>query len=225
MDRVIRHEDGSQITSQEWNAIKASARMLKYELRQLPLPLDRRAQNQSKTKVFYKQYYPKEWTRMILQLEEDQPLLKLCCSHWKAEHVLNNCLMNDRNKTNEDSDNNNFNTVTKKTITTQRDWRAEMQIDTDDQAIRSKYLFFYFFVFIISLTDFPDSGSAICHDFSRKGQPKASRVVVNPTKDYNSEEKTEEREGVFYHHCAIKNKLVEFDGLFEQYRACGTGFK
>jgi hypothetical protein len=87
MDRVIHHEDGSQITSQEWNTIKASARMLKYELRQLPLPLDRRAQIQSKTKVFYKQYYPKEWTRMILQLEEDQPLLKLCCSHWKAEHV------------------------------------------------------------------------------------------------------------------------------------------
>jgi hypothetical protein len=150
MDKVIRHEDGSQINTQEWNAIKASTRMSKHELRQLPPPSDQRAQNQAQTKVYYKQYYPKEWTRITLQLEDDQPLLKLCSSHWKAEHVMNNCLMNDRNKNSnheEDSDNSHFDAAKKKTITQQtrnasRASRTETQnlkdMDDIDQGIRSK---------------------------------------------------------------------------------------
>jgi hypothetical protein len=112
MDRVIRLKDSRQISAQ---AIKASARMLKYELRQLPPPLDQQAHNQAKMKVFYKQYHPKEWTHIILQLEDDQPLLKLCSSHWKAEYVMNNCLMNDRNKNgNHKGDSDNSEGIVKK---------------------------------------------------------------------------------------------------------------
>ena len=89
MDRVVRREDGSLISTLEWNAIKASAWLLKHELRLLPTPTDRQAQLQAKTKVYYRSYHSREWLRAVQWLEEEQPLLRLCASHWKAEHVLN----------------------------------------------------------------------------------------------------------------------------------------
>jgi len=91
----------------EWNAIKASAHLLKQKLRTLPTPMDWQTQIQAKTKVYYKTFFPREWTCIIQWLEEEQPLLRLCVSHWKVEHVMNNCLMNGRHNknTNKNSDN------------------------------------------------------------------------------------------------------------------------
>ena len=45
-----------------------------------------------KTKTFFIKYRFKHWTDTVLKLEEQEPLLTLCATHWKAEHVLNTIL-------------------------------------------------------------------------------------------------------------------------------------
>jgi hypothetical protein len=94
MDRVIRHEDGRMISSMEYSAIKTSARMIRYELRRLPVPHERRLKGiQRRTKTYYRSFHPNEWKEAIRKLEELQPLLALCTSNWKADHVLGNALL------------------------------------------------------------------------------------------------------------------------------------
>ncbi|KAF8222353.1 hypothetical protein L208DRAFT_1209879, partial [Tricholoma matsutake] len=86
MEKVIRHADGLMISTLEWSAIKVSARMIKNELWTLPLPTDPRAREQAQTKVYYKNWYPKEWSHAVWRLEGEHYLLTLCVSHWKVEH-------------------------------------------------------------------------------------------------------------------------------------------
>lgn len=93
MDKAIRHPDGTMISSSEWSAIKASARLIKADLLSLPAPRDRRAKDQKKTKIYFRTYFRKEWEAAVAKLEMHQPLLALCASHWKAEHVLGNTLL------------------------------------------------------------------------------------------------------------------------------------
>jgi hypothetical protein len=87
MDRAIRHSDGQMITDTKWNTIKNSARMIKHELHQLPVPQQRLLKSMM-TKSYYRINHPKEWQAAILKLETMQPLLQLCASNWKADHVL-----------------------------------------------------------------------------------------------------------------------------------------
>lgn len=42
--------------------------------------------------MYYRTHHPKMWTSAVLRLEEEQPLLKLCASNWKAEHTLGNSI-------------------------------------------------------------------------------------------------------------------------------------
>ena len=105
MDQVIRHEDGSLISTLEWNTIMASACLIKHKLRLISTPTDRRAQSQPKTKVYYRTFHTQEWMHAVQHLEEEQLLLKLCTSHWKAEHVLNISLMNGRHDGNTNGNN------------------------------------------------------------------------------------------------------------------------
>jgi hypothetical protein len=93
MERAVRHPDGSLITSNEWAAIKASARLIKAELLLLDPPRDQRTHSRRKAKAYFRKYFPKEWEAALLKLEMQQPLLHLCASHWKAEHVLGNTLV------------------------------------------------------------------------------------------------------------------------------------
>ena len=94
LDKAIRHPDGRMISQGEWNAIKTSARMIRYELRQLPAVSNRRGKGtQRRTKTFYRTYHPREWTDAIRRLESMQPLLALCANNWKADHVLGNSLL------------------------------------------------------------------------------------------------------------------------------------
>ena len=90
MDRAVRHPDGSTITDSEWSAIKVSARRIVNELSQLPD--SNRQAKMRKTKSFYRSQHPKEWTNAIARLEAEQPLLRLCSSNWKADHVLGNAI-------------------------------------------------------------------------------------------------------------------------------------
>ena len=93
MERAIRHNDGAMITASEWAAIKATARMVKADLLSLPPSRDRRANDRTKTKSYFRTYFRKQWDAAVARMESLQPLLALCASHWKAEHVLGNTLL------------------------------------------------------------------------------------------------------------------------------------
>jgi len=93
MEKALRHADGTMITSSEWSAIKVSARAVKADLLSLPPPQDWRAKDQSRTKVYFCTYFRHEWDSAVAKLESYQPLLALCSSHWKVDHVLGNTLL------------------------------------------------------------------------------------------------------------------------------------
>jgi len=93
MERSIRHADGTMIVASEWAAIKATARMVKMDLLNLPPSRDRHEKNRTKSKIYFRTYFRKEWDAAVARMESLQPLLALCASHWKAEHVLGNTLL------------------------------------------------------------------------------------------------------------------------------------
>ena len=93
MERVIRHPDGAMISMSEWAAIKATARMVKAKLLSLPPSQDQRAKDRTKSKIYFQTYFRKEWEAAVAKMESHQPLLALCASHWKVEHVLGNTLL------------------------------------------------------------------------------------------------------------------------------------
>ena len=93
MEKAIRHADGTLITDAEWAAIKATARMVKSELAALKRPSARNVKKIKRTKMYYRSYHSSEWFAALEKMERHQPLLALCASHWKAEHVLGNTLL------------------------------------------------------------------------------------------------------------------------------------
>ena len=90
MDRAVRHPDGTMISDNEWSAIKASSRRIANEL--AALPDSSRQARMRRTKMYYRTYHAREWTKAILRLETEQPLVKLCSSNWKADHILGNSI-------------------------------------------------------------------------------------------------------------------------------------
>lgn len=93
MDRCIRHTNGQEISAAEYRSIKTSVRMLvNIHLATLALPSDPAAKNQPKTKSYYKKYYPQNWRDVLAKVEEQEPLVALCAAHWKADHIVGNCL-------------------------------------------------------------------------------------------------------------------------------------
>ena len=92
MDRAIRHPDGTMISNSEWSAIRSSARRIANELRSLPDSGTSRQARMQRTKMYYRTHHPRDWTAAIMRLETEQPLLKLCSSNWKADHILGNSI-------------------------------------------------------------------------------------------------------------------------------------
>ena len=96
----IRHEDGTLITTAEYNAIKASGHnIISNHLTNLPEPRDKLAKGKPRSKTWYASWYRKEWLAARLDFEVQQPLLRLCSSHWKAEHILGGLLLSDSQST------------------------------------------------------------------------------------------------------------------------------
>ena len=90
MEKAIQHKDNTLINAGEWPAIKANARAIaNRDLLPLPIPRDVPLSMKKKTKTFFTKYHFKHWTDAVLKLEEQEPLLTLCATHWKAEHILN----------------------------------------------------------------------------------------------------------------------------------------
>lgn len=90
MNTAVRNPDGSSITDGVWDAIKSSSRQVAQSLLSM-IPTGREA-HRSQTKKFFKTSYSNEWSQCITHIEQLQPLLQLCASHWKAEHVLGGTL-------------------------------------------------------------------------------------------------------------------------------------
>lgn len=88
MGRVLRHANGESISDGEYNAIKATAHTIAYELNQLPMPQGRSHLGASRTMRLYKTYMVSEWNNAVARAESQQDLLLLCSAHWKAEHVI-----------------------------------------------------------------------------------------------------------------------------------------
>lgn len=86
MHTAIRNTDGTLITNGVYDAIKMSSRIVAQAL--VAVELKGRNVGRAKTKQLFKQFFDVEWSEAITQLEELQPILQLCASHWKAEHVL-----------------------------------------------------------------------------------------------------------------------------------------
>jgi hypothetical protein len=92
MEKCIRNEDGSAINLDQWRSIKQTARTIA-QTDLLSLPVSKKAKTIPRTKVYYKQNHIKAWWDAIHQLEERQPLLRLCAANWKADHVLGATLL------------------------------------------------------------------------------------------------------------------------------------
>lgn len=93
MGRVIRHVDGSEITPGEYNAIRATAHAIAYDLNEIPIPPGRPGlKGKPRTMRFYKTHMLREWNQAVADAENQQELLKYCSSHWKAEHMLSAAL-------------------------------------------------------------------------------------------------------------------------------------
>jgi hypothetical protein len=70
MEQAVHHPDGTMITSGEWIAIKATARMIKADLLALPPPWDKRARDRLKTKTYYQSFFSKDWDAALVKMEQ-----------------------------------------------------------------------------------------------------------------------------------------------------------
>ena len=93
MEKCIRNSEGNTISTSEYNAIKATARMLvNIHLVPLGTPADPAARGKTKTRTYYKKYFLQNFKDVLDKLEAQEPLLTLCAARWKAEHIVANCL-------------------------------------------------------------------------------------------------------------------------------------
>jgi hypothetical protein len=85
LHKIIRHPDGTMITSSAVKSITGRARPIVSKLLTLVSP---HIQHKDIGKVYFRSTYPAEWSKACQELESAQPLLRLCSGHWKAEFVL-----------------------------------------------------------------------------------------------------------------------------------------
>jgi hypothetical protein len=96
MHRVIRHEDGSLITPSQWRLIRASTCAVARSTLGNLFSSDPRAAGDPRKKKYFKTYFPAEWERALIRIEDAAPLLKLCAGRWKADLTLGTILSDAR---------------------------------------------------------------------------------------------------------------------------------
>jgi hypothetical protein len=92
----IRHEDGTLLNEDDWQVVKASARKV-ISLILLPLPFLPKMVDKNPTMSYFRSFHRDAWYKAIEQLEEQQPLLRLCAEHYKAQTMLSQTLAGHNN--------------------------------------------------------------------------------------------------------------------------------
>ena len=87
--KAIRREDGSIIPESELNGIRTSVQAIYSAILQpLKNPDDPATQDARRTKTWYRHNYHEQWEESLCELERKHPVVALCASHWKAEHLF-----------------------------------------------------------------------------------------------------------------------------------------
>jgi hypothetical protein len=90
---VIRHEDGTHISDEEWKTIHQSATIIAHSILG---PLDPQgllaAAGQLCKKSFFKHHFLSEWIWAMNELEAVAPLTSFCAGTWKADLTLGSIL-------------------------------------------------------------------------------------------------------------------------------------
>jgi hypothetical protein len=94
MASALRHENGDVVGTSLYKAIRASGKLLVENVLFKGIPKDITFQTHRRTKRFFMDNYKDTWDKVIHQYEVEQPLLRLCAGHWKAEHMLGWILTN-----------------------------------------------------------------------------------------------------------------------------------
>lgn len=90
MHLALRREDGSALSSIEVNNVQLSADLLATRLIELATnnPQLHRHGSKLPTKSNIKKWFKAEYSQGILELEAEQPYLRLCSAHWKADNMI-----------------------------------------------------------------------------------------------------------------------------------------
>jgi len=86
---AIHHPNGTIISHDEYLQIKQSAEILITRISQLIIadPCTD-SSTRAQTKTFIKDHFKEAFNKAILKLEAEHKLLHLCLAHWKADKVL-----------------------------------------------------------------------------------------------------------------------------------------
>lgn len=99
---IIRQADGCLINEDTLDIIKASGRaLIAQHLESLATPKDKlAARAKTRTAHWYKSYTKRNWHKVIVEFEQQQPLLGLCSGNWKAEYALTVLIADDNTASN-----------------------------------------------------------------------------------------------------------------------------
>ena len=90
MSHAVRRQDGTMVPSQEYERIRHSADIVVRRLINSTNSDPRATMHAStpRTKTFFKKTFQEEYYQAILELEAQQPILRLCSAHWKADALI-----------------------------------------------------------------------------------------------------------------------------------------
>jgi hypothetical protein len=95
MQRAIRHEDRSMLSEAEWKAIRHSTMIVIRSNLDVLTPAAQARAHQPCKKMYFKRYFPTEWTQALHELESLAPLLSLCTGEYKANMTLGSVLQDE----------------------------------------------------------------------------------------------------------------------------------
>ena len=96
MEKALRNKDGTLLTTDAYNRVRSTVRAIAAQLLRLPAKLlpGQTRDTGSRTKRYFTNVYPQEWTNALRMVEYMQPVTQMCSAHWKADHLLSQHLRN-----------------------------------------------------------------------------------------------------------------------------------
>ena len=88
MHLTLRREDGSLLSTNEFNNVQISADLLATRLMELATQQNQNPGSKRPTKLNIKKWFKTDYHQAILELEAEQKYLRLCSAHWKADNMI-----------------------------------------------------------------------------------------------------------------------------------------